>query len=794
MIKSYIKIALRNLIRGKAYSIINIGGLAIGLSCSIAIGLYIWDEYSFDRFHTNYKNIYRVVEQQNQAGTIYDIAVTPGPLAPALKIDFAEVQQTCRIGMGLQAEILQVGEKTFEPEEVLVVDNSFFSLFNFRLIQGNMQKALLGSDEIVITETMAARIFGPEWQHSDSLLGQQIQISDGRVLTLSGVAQNPPTNSHIQFDVLLSCHFDELKSSEAFYNWDSNNYHTYVCLNPDANAVTLSKKLAKLLNKYSNDTSTILKLQPLSDIYLYSDFDFQTDWSKTSNIVYIQIFIAVGVIVLMIALFNFINLSTARAVNRAKEVGVRKVSGAFHKQLITQFLNEALIMVSLAVCIALFILQFVLLLLNDITGKSLVIPFTEQWFQLALVGFTLLVSILAGTYPAFYLSGFKPAKVLKGSLAIQSGQIFRKILVVVQFTFSVLLINATIVIYKQLVFLKNKDLGFDQSQLVYVTMKNKLGSKALLLKADLENETSIDRVACSSSDLVNVNNSTGNISWEGKGPNDKILITHMNITPDFLATTGMKLSAGRNFDPAFSTDTSSAYLINETAAKRMGWSPDQAVGKTIRFSNIEGKIIGVVKDFHFRPMTVSIDPLLFRYWPREQYSGLFVKVIQVPDGMSAIKKVYKKYDSQTSPNYQFVNQELENQYRAQQTTSRIVLYFSILAIVLSCLGLYGLATYTAEQRTKEIGVRKVLGASITSILNLLSKDFLKLVVIAIVIASTFAWWGMSQWLNGFAYKVRIDSWIFIFSGLAAISISLLTVSYQSIKVALMNPVNNLRSE
>jgi len=347
--------------------------------------------------------------------------------------------------------------------------------------------------------------------------------------------------------------------------------------------------------------------------------------------------------------------------------------------------------------------------------------------------------------------------------------------VVVQFTFSVLLINATIVIYKQLIFLKNKDLGFDQSQLVYVTMKNELSSKVLLLKADLEKETSIARVACSSSDLVNVNNSTGNISWEGKEPNDKILITHMNITPDFLATTGMKLSAGRNFDPAFSTDTSSAYVINETAAKRMGWNPDQAVGKTIRFSNIEGKIIGVVKDFHFRPMTFSIDPLLLRYWPGEQYSGLFVKVIQVPEGISAINKFCKKYDSQTSPNYQFVNQELENQYSAQQTTSRIVLYFSILAIVLSCLGLYGLATYTAEQRTKEIGVRKVHGAGITSILNLLSRDFLKLVVIAIVIASTIAWWGMSQWLNGFAYKIRIDSWIFIFSGLTAIVISLLTV-------------------
>ena len=798
MIRNYIKIALRNLIRNKGYSLINIGGLAIGLACCIAIGLYIWDEYSYDRFHTHHDHIYRVVEQQNQAGTLYDIAVTPGPLAPVLKADFAEIRQTCRMGMKWLGDVLQIGEKTVEPEGIFVVDNSFFSLFDFKLILGNPKKALLNPDDIVISEKMATRIFGLGWQRSGKLLGQQIQYSNGRVLTLAGVAKNPPVNSHIQFDVLLSFRFEELNSKDILYNWESNNYHTYILIHPEANAMALEKKLFNHLNKYAKPTvKTTLSLQPLSDVYLHSDFDFHTDWSKRSNIIYVKIFLAVGTIVLLIGLFNFINLSTARAMSRAKEVGVRKVIGAIHKQLITQFLSETFIMTILSVCLALFFLQLFLPLLNDIAGKSLIVPFNEPSFQFALLGFTLIVSLLAGIYPAFYLSGFKPAKVLKGFFVTRSGQFFRQSLVVSQFTFSVILIIGTLVIYKQLTFLQNKNLGFDQNQLLHLHLKKEVRAHALLMKNDLENETCIAAVATTSTNLVDVSTSTDDIHWEGQDPEDKFLLTYVNIDPDFLPATGMTLAAGRNFNTAVPSDTSSAYLINETGAKRMGWTPDQAIGKELTFqTDYKGFVIGVVKDFHFRPMTAAIEPCLFRYWPRQSNSGLFVKVKanQVQQAISVIEKFYKKYDPKTTPHYEFVDQALENQYHMQQNTARIVLYFSILAIVVSCLGLFGLATYTAEQRTKEIGVRKVLGASVASIVNLLSINFLKLVLIAIMVASPIAWWSMNQWLKDFAYKIGIEWWMFVLSGLTAISIALLTVSVQSIKAALMNPVKSLRSE
>lgn len=794
MYKSYFKIGWRNLLKNKTYSFINIGGLAIGLTCCIAIGLYIWDEYSYDRFHGRYKDIYRVVDQQNQAGTIYNVALTPAPLGAALKADFPEVQNFCRLTKTRSAGILQHGEAVAEPTELLVVDNAFFHVFDFKLLQGNAEKVLLQPNDVVITQSMAVKLFGSGWQSSD-LLNKQIHFTSDRTLTLAGVAQDPPTNSHIQFDVLLSNRYDELNSN--YYNWNSNNYHTYILLDPNADAKALNQKLYKHLGKYlSNAEDITLSLQSLSDIYLYSDFDFRSDWSKTSDIIYVRIFLAVGFIVLVIALSNFVNLSTARAIKRAKEVGVRKVIGALYKQLVSQFLTESLMLTFLSICIALLLLQVMLPLLNDIAGKSLQIPFSEPSFFGVLIGFTLLVSLMAGIYPAFYLSNFQPVKVLKGFFSSRSGQMFRRSLVVTQFTFSVILIIGTIVIYQQLTFLQDKNLGFDKSQLIYVALKNQLPIKALLIKNDLQRQTSIAGVSMASNNLIDVTRSTGMIEWEGKVPDDKILMTHMNVDYDFLSITGMTLISGRNIDPSISSDTISAYVINETAATRMGWRPAEALGKKLSMWGYKGEVIGVVKDFHFRPMTAPIEPFLFRYWPRESCSALFVKTKanQVQDAIAAIEKVYRKHDAQSAPYYQFVDEGLQNQYRVEQNMGRIALCFSVLAILVSCLGLFGLATYTAEQRLKEIGVRKVLGASVGHIVKLLSQDFVKLVIIAILIALPVAWWSMDHWLSAFAYKIDLQWWMFFLAGMMAVIIALLTVSYQSVKAAMINPVRNLRTE
>jgi ABC-type antimicrobial peptide transport system permease subunit len=793
MIKNYFKIAWRNLTKNKMYSLINIGGLAIGLACCLAIGLFVWDEISYDKFHTNGKNIYRVVEKQNQAGTIYNVAGTPGPLAAALKNDFPEIIETCRIGSNRPA-ILQYGDITIESDKIFLVDNSFFSLFDFKLEKGNAGSVLLKPDEVVIDENTAERIFGAGWRNLNNLIGQPIKFNNDRILLLAGITKNAPVNSHIQFNILLSCSYDELNTRR--YNWDNNNYHTYIQVRPEANTKETGSKLLTYIIKYKPKSAITLSMQPLFEIYLHSSFAFHTDWSKTSDIVYIQIFSAVGLIVLLIAIFNFINLATARAIERAREVGVRKAIGAFRRQLVIQFLGESLLMTILAVLIALMLLQMFLPLMNNITGKSISIPINNPWFELSIASFVILVSLMSGIYPAFYLSGFQPVKVLKGVFDVGSGRLFRRTLVVGQFMFSVILIIGAIVIYKQLAYLQDKNLGFDKSQLLMVKMKNELKTKSMLLKADLQKQPSVANVTATSTNMIDVISSTYGFEWEGKEPDDKFVITEANIDPDFLNTMGMKLAAGRNFDPGIITDSSSAYLINETAAKRMGWTAEQAINKKIKLWEVEGRVIGVVKDFHFRPLTAAIEPFLFYYWPKDDYSRLFVKTNpnKTREAISAIETFYKKYEKQTAPEYEFVDLALENQYRAQQRTGRIVLYFSLLAIFVSCLGLFGLATFSAEQRIKEIGIRKVLGASVTNIATLFSGDFIKLVIVAIVIACPIAWWAANKWLQDFAYRVEIKWWVFGIAAIVALFIALITVSYQSIKTAIANPVKSLRTE
>ncbi len=799
MLSNYSKIAWRNLAKNKVYSAINITGLSIGLACCLTIGLYIWDELSYDRFHPHGAHLYRVVEKQNQAGTLYDVAVTPGPLAPALKTNFAEVARTCRVGRN--GGVVQVGTTKTEPDDILVVDNSFFSLFDFKLLRGNVQTVLREPGDAVITEAMAERLFGPGWRSGREVLGRQITLNQERTLTLAGIAANPPTNSHIQFDVLLSVRYDETTPPErSNYQWGSNMYHTYIRLHPDAPADRLSQKLEQYLGRfdpaYRTTLKTTLHLQPLYDIYLHSHFAFHSDWSKTSSMMYIRIFGAVGLVVLLIAVFNFINLSTARAVQRAREVGIRKAVGAFRGQLVVQFLGESLLMTGLATGLALLLLQLFLPLLNDIAAKSLSVPYPEPRFWLVIAGVISLVSVLAGLYPAFYLSRFRPVRVLKGVFDVQSGQLFRRTLVVGQFALSIILVTGAIVIYTQLRFLQDKNLGFDQSQLVQVRLRNELHEKAGLFKSDLQRQASIAGVTVASNGLVDLGNSTLTFNWEGQAPGAQLLITHLNADPDFLGVAGMKLAAGRNFDARIATDTSTAYLINETAARSMGWTPAEALGKKIKFWDREGSVIGVVQDFHFRPLTAAIEPFLFHYWPNAYYSHLIVKTTpgQTRQALAAIERFHKKHEHLTALQYEFVDDALENQYRAQQRTGRVVLYFSALAIFVSCLGLLGLATFTAEQRTKEIGIRKVLGASVTSIVTLLSKDFLKLVLVAFVIASPVAWYAAHRWLQDFAYKTDVQWWMFAGAGLLAVGIALSTVSYQAIKAALVKPVKSLRTE
>ena len=799
MLHNYVKIALRNLRRSPLYSLLNMGGLALGIACCLLIALYVYDEWSYDRFHTNYPNIYRVWEKQKQADGLFDVAVTPGPLAPALAKDFPEVAQTTRIGRW--SGLLTQGKQSLEAEQMLIVDPSFFSMFNFPMRLGNARTVFQNPNEIIFTEAMAERFFGPTWQ-KQSLVGQVITFNGKDNLTLAGIAQNPPSRSHIQFDVLLPYAWLE-KNDEWSKKWNGNSYHTYVQLKTGStgaaiNPTAFADKIRDVLEQYDDGNDKQLFLQPLADIYLRSDFSFETDWGKRSSIGYVRMFVAVGLIVLLIAIVNFINLATARASQRAKEVGVRKVVGAQRGALVGQFLGEAGLVTAVAVGLSPLLAEAFLPLFNDIAAKTLVIPYQLPIFWGVLMGILVLVSLLAGLYPAFVLSSFKPARVLKGAVVGQSGRGFRQSLVVGQFVLATALIIGTLVIYRQLAFIQNARLGFDKSQLLYIRLKGDLKFKALPFREQVSQLPGVAQASLTTSNLVDINNS-GDVEWEGQAPKDAFLITNMNVDPNFMSTTGMSLVAGRNFSAQIPSDTSrvsGAYLVNETAAGRMGYTATSALGKRVKFWGVSGKIVGVLHDFHFRPLRVAIEPFIFRYQPTNPYFSMLVKTRpdNIPKTLASLTSLYKKADPANLLTYGFVDQDLDAQYRSEQRTGRIILYFSVLAILISCLGLFGLAAFTAEIRTKEIGVRKVLGASVGSIVALLSQDFLKLVVIAIAIASPLAWWGMTKWLADFAYKINLSWGIFAGAGALAVGIALLTVSFQSIKAALINPVKSLRSE
>ncbi|AEI48380.1 ABC transporter permease [Runella slithyformis] len=794
MLQNYFKIAIRNLLKHRTFSLINITGLAVGLVCCLAIGLYVWDEYQYDRAVPQFERIYRITERQKQATGLYNTAVTPGPLAPALKNDFPEITETVRIGAW--SGLLLYGQTAVEPEAMRVVDPSFLPFFGIKLLQGDPRTVLSSPDEVVISEAVAERFFGKNWR-MQSLPGKTLQYGNDRLLRLTGIVENTPARSHLNYDVLLPFKYFELNDKWS-YNWSSNNYHTYLKIRPDANVTAFAQKLAGQLKKYDNGNETPLLLQPLQDIHLHSDFDFGTDWGKHGNIRYVRIFIVVGLIVLLIALFNFINLSTARATQRAREVGVRKSVGALRSSLIAQFWGESLLMTSLALGIGLVLLHSLMPFFNDLSGKVMTLPFQEPLFWASMVGVLLFISFLTGWYPAFYLSSFRPVSVLKGIFDKKSGADFRKILVVTQFVMSIILIIGTVGLYQQLQFMQNKNLGFDKEQLLYVRLKGDVREKALLLKDLLTNQSSIASVTATTSTLVNMQN-TSYIEWAGKTPKNEFLITQMNVDADFLKTTGMTLAAGRNFSAAVASDTSNkygTYLLNETAARRMGWTPQQALGKKVNFWGLDGEIVGVLRDFHFRPMSVKIEPFIVRFRPKERYFNLLVKTRpnQTQRALADIARSYKKLEPDQPFSYGFVHQDLERQYAVEQRIGQLLLSFSILAIVIACLGLFGLVTFTAEQRIKEIGIRKVMGASVANITGLLSKDFIKLVLIANGIAFPLAYYGLNHWLQDFEYRIGIEWWIFAVAGVSAIGISLLTVSFQAIKAALMNPAKSLKTE
>jgi ABC-type antimicrobial peptide transport system permease subunit len=790
MLSNYLKIAFRNLLRHKGFSFINIFGLGIGMASSILVLLWVLDELSYDNFHNNSQNTFRIISglpELNVTG-----AITSAPLAAAFSRELPEIKKIIRI-QGPHTDLLQIGEKLFEEKKIFYADSNFLQFFTFALKAGNPKTALLQPESIVITEAMAKKYFGTE-----DAIGKVIRKSNRDDLTVTGVLADIPENSHLQFDFVIPMTFLARTERDLKENiWDNFNFYTYVQLDQKTassrdNLLILAGKFKDIYKANEPKLRVQFTLQPLDKIHLHSNFI--ADLPGHGNIQYVYIFSVVGIFILAVACINFMNLATARSARRAKEVGLRKVAGALRFQLIRQFLAESSLIAFLSLLLGLAIVFAALPAFNDLAGKSLGISFLNLKMVLALITITFITGLLAGSYPAFFLSSFVPAAVLKGNLKSgATSATFRNIMVVVQFTVSITLLVGTTVVYNQLQYIKNKNIGFDKENLIYTPMTGALWKNYHTLRTSLEQNSQTTEFAVVSDLPTFISSSTVGLDWPGKDPNTQPLFSTTAIDDKAMAFFKFTLLSGRNFSKDIGADSVNL-IMNEAALKTMNMEVNDAVGKEVTFWGNKGTIIGVVKDFNFQPLQKSIDPLILRY---NRWGGIIVvrtKPQQVKSTVAELEHVFKTLNPDFPFSYNFVEQDLENRYKAEHRLSALFKIFAGLAIFISCLGLYGLSAFLAERRTKEIGVRKVLGASVSHVVYLLSKTFTKPIVVAMLIATPLSWYVMNEWLSGFAYHVTISWTIFLIAFVVSLSIAWATVSFESIKAAIADPAKSLRDE
>ncbi|MCF2489244.1 ABC transporter permease [Dyadobacter sp. CY347] len=788
MLKNYFKIAWRNIVRQKSYSILNIAGLSIGMACSILILLWVQNELSYDRFHSRADQIFRLT---CSAGD-FRAAVSAAGMAPGFKSELPQIKSGVRISKWIPM-LFEVGEKKVDEKRVMYVDSNFLDFFSFPLLAGNKATALQDPGAILITEEMAAKYFG-----TSDAIGKTIRIDNKENFTVGGVLANTPPNSHLQFDCLIPMKTLARTSTELQNNsWNNFIFYTYLELN-DKTAASASarqaliKQISSIFKGHGQTIKIDFELQALTDVHLHSNY--QLDVAGHGNIQYVNIFFIIAIFILIVACINFMNLATARSERRAKEVGLRKVVGANRHQLIFQFLGESLIFSFLSLIIAIGIVFLLLPIFKMLTEKSLTIHLLDGKLLLSLIGIAVLTGLLSGSYPALFLSGFAPVKVLKGKLRVAGGNLlFRNALVVTQFVVAIVLLVGTAVVYKQLDFIKKRNLGFDKSNLLYLPMSGELWGKQQALKLALAQNHLTENFTVISALPTAVESGTVDVVWDGQTAPNQVVFPSLDVDENFINVFKTKVLAGRGFDKTFSGDSSS-YMINEKAMQIMGMNVNNAVGKSMSLGDEKGTIIGVVKDFHFKSLQYAMEPLILRI---NRWGGVVMVRTEAGNNEQTIKAL-EKINLQLNPafpfRFGFLDKDLDNLYRSEQQMGNIFNLFAGLAIFISCLGLYGLSAFMAEQRTKEIGVRKVLGASVAGVVGLLSQDFLKLILIAIVIASPIAWYAMQSWLQGFAYQTTLEWWVIALAGILATAIALFTISFQSIKAALMNPVKSLRSE
>nr|WP_293836332.1 ABC transporter permease [uncultured Arsenicibacter sp.] len=807
MFLNYIKIAWRNLIRNRTFSAINIVGLAIGLATCLLISLYVLDELSYDRFHAKADRIVRVIFRGSSSGGRINESTVMPPVAQTLRRDYPEVLEATRL-RDAGSPLISYGSKTFKESSIAFVDSNFTQVFTLPFVEGDPKTALIQPNTAVISETMARKYFG-----SANPMGHILTIKSWNTsLKITGVMQDIPANSHFHKDMLIAMAGNQEARSPS---WMMSEYYTYLVLPDGYNYRQLEAKLPQVIEKYigpqlqqgmgmslaefrrkGNDIG--LYLQPLTDIHLYSDFAF--DLSAPGNRQYVYLFSVIAAFILIIACINFMNLSTAGSAKRAREVGIRKVLGSVRQSLASQFLIESMLLTAFALVLAYCLVLMALPAFNEFTGKTLSVNLLARpWILPAILLFGLFVGLLAGSYPAFFLSSFKPVAVLKGGTfkAVPNRLNLRSGLVVFQFFIAVTLIAGTLVVYRQLSYIQHKTLGYTKEQVLVLPETWLLGDKEAAFREEIVRDARV--LNASVSGYVPAGPSNNNNFFVSPETNTSQLVKTLRYDVDYnyLSVLGMKLAAGRNFSRAYGTD-SSGVILNETAAKTFGWAQN-AIGHHITHTDNDGTqrtftVIGVVKDFHFKSLHEAISPLVMVLGRNTGTIILKVNPKDINGLLATLQQTWQQLMPDAPFTYSFLDERFANTYRAEQKTGLILGLFSGLTIFIACLGLFGLAMFTAEQRQKEIGVRKVLGASVMSVVALLSADFLKLVGIALVLAIPIAWYAMSVWLQDFAYRIELDWWLFALAGVLAIVIALATVSLQSIKAALVNPIRSLKSE
>jgi len=808
MLNNYIKTTFRNLIRSKGYTVINILGLAIGLSASILILLFIVNELSYDKFFKDSERIYRIAVKGRMSGDFFDVAVTPAPMAPALKYTFPEVESSVRLRQWSQQSLFAFEHKMFYEKDVFFADSSFFEIFDFAPALGDLKTALHEPFSAVLTQELAHKYF-----NDDNPIGKILKVNDDFLFKVTAVIQDIPENTHLKFPLLLSwSSIKKMNDSRMDDNWGSLGFYTYVKLveNTDVQQFELKIKtiiIDKLIEQSGEDSSRFENvqlefkpyLQPIEEIHLKSNL--MAELSPNSDISYIYSFSAIAAFILLIACINFMNLTTARSAKRAREVGIRKVHGGFRSQLIAQFIGESVILSFIALVIAIILVELTIPVFSDIIGQNI----SEDLLinPLMIVSYLILaivVGFVAGSYPAFYLSSFQPVNVLKRNLNRSSkNPALRNVLVIIQFSISIFLMVGTGIIFNQLNYVKNKKLGFDKEHVMIIQLRNdKLREKSAFLENEFR-KLSMVANAASSTSIPGEGSAGSGFFPEGENTTDPWLIFNTGADYDYIETMGMEIIKGRSFSKEFASDTA-GIIINETLLKKLGWG-DDCIGKKITPGDPGNKfsfhVIGVVKDFHFLSLHDKIEPYII-YLSKNNLRSLSIKI--KPGNLNeSITQISNKW-SEMEPNfpfdYSFLDETFDALYKSEERMGKLFIYFSIIAIFIACLGLFGLASYTAEQRTKEIGIRKTFGATTPSISFLLTRDFTKWILLANIIAWPAAYYFLGLWLENFAFRINItDQWhVFLLSAVISFAVAILTVSLQAIKVAHSNPVDALKYE